>query len=92
MRAKKPKTTTVSSRFFLGEAASRFEGSERDVVSETGAVGKLCPGMGAQSGMQFPREARCRNHFPEYAFKTGRSFRKEVLGGPGPALIRNTGT
>ncbi len=29
-----------------------------DVVSETGAVGKLCPGMGAQSGMQFPREAR----------------------------------
>lgn len=80
MRAKKPKTTTVSSRYFLGEAASRFEGSERDVVSETGAVGKLCPGMGAQSGMQFPRETRCGNGIPESAFKTGRSFRKEVLG------------
>lgn len=51
MRAKKPKTTTVSSRYFLGEAASRFEGSERDVVSETGAVGKLCPGIGTQGGM-----------------------------------------
>ena len=64
MRAKKPKTTTVSSRYFLGEAASRFEGSERDVVSETGAVGKLCPGMGAQSGMQFPREAREGKRIP----------------------------
>lgn len=51
MRAKKPKTTTVSSRYFLGEAASRFEDSERDVVSETGAVGKLCPGIGTQGGM-----------------------------------------
>ena len=46
MQEKKPRTTTVSSRYSLGEAASRFEGSERDVVSETGAVGKLCPGMG----------------------------------------------
>lgn len=58
MQEKKPRTTTVSSRYSLGEATPRFEGSERDVVSETGSVGKLCPGMGAQSGMQFPREAR----------------------------------
>lgn len=80
MQEKKPRTTTASSRYSLGEAASRFEGSERDVVSETGAVGKLCPGMGAQSGMQFPRETRCGNGIPESALKTGRSFRKEVLG------------
>ena len=56
MRAKKPKTTTVSSRYFLGEAASRFEGSERDVVSETGAVGKLCPGMALRVGCSFRKE------------------------------------
>lgn len=38
------------------------------------------PGIGAQGGMQFPREARCGKRVPESAFKTGRSFRKEVLG------------
>ena len=34
MQEKKPRTTTVSSRYSLEEAASRFEGPERDVVSE----------------------------------------------------------
>ncbi len=70
----------AGSRYSLGEAASRFEGSERDVLSETVAVGKLCPGMGARSGMRFPQEARCGNSIPESTFKTGCSFRKEVLG------------
>lgn len=54
MQEKKPRTTTASSRYSLGEAASLFEGSERDVVSETGAVGKLCPGMGEILGHSFP--------------------------------------
>lgn len=81
MQEKKPRTTTASSRYSLEEAASRFEGGpERDVVSETGAVGKLCPGMGAQSGMQFLRKTRCGNGIPESAFETGRSFRKGVWG------------
>ena len=86
MRAMKPRTTTASSRYSLGEAASRFEGSEWDVVSETGAVGKLCPGMGARSGIPFPQEAHCGNGIPESTFKTGCSFRKEVLGKPCPVL------
>lgn len=77
---KKPTRTTVSSQYSLGEAASRFEGSERDAVSASAPIGKPHPRMDAQSGMQFPREIRCGNGIPESAFKTGRSFCKEVLG------------
>lgn len=56
MRAKKPKTTTVSSRYFLGEAASRFEGSERDVVSETGPLGSCVPEWALRVACSFRKE------------------------------------
>lgn len=64
MHAMRPRTTTAGSRYSLGEAASRFEGSERDVFSETGAVGKLCPGMGVQNGTQFPQGGPGENRAP----------------------------
>lgn len=53
MQEKKPRTTTVSSRYPLGEAASRFEGSERDVVSAGDLLRKAHPILSRNYGMQF---------------------------------------
>ena len=74
MQEKKPRTTTVSSRYSLGEAASRFEGSERDVVSAGDLLRKLHPGMGAPNWIQVPRDARCGKRIPFWAGIMGRSF------------------
>ena len=63
----------------LPESASLSEGSKWDALSETRALGKPGPGMDAQGGMQFPREARCGKCVPESAFKTGHTFRNMVL-------------
>ena len=62
------------------ESASRFEGPEWDTLSETRSFGKMHPGIGAQSGTQFPLEARCGRRVPESASKTGHSFRMRALG------------
>ena len=59
MQEKKPRTTTASSRYSLGEAASRFEGSERDVVSETGPLGNCVPEWARDCG-RFPGPAKSR--------------------------------
>ena len=64
----------------LRESASRFEGSDWDRLSETRSFGKMHPGIGAQSGTQFPLEARCGRRVPESASKTGHSFRMRALG------------
>lgn len=56
MQEKKPRTTTASSRYSLGEAASCFEGSERDVVSETGPLGNCVPEWALRVGCSFRKE------------------------------------
>lgn len=46
------------------ESPSRNEPSEWDTLSETRSIGKLCPGIRLQSGMEFPVEPRLGNGVP----------------------------
>lgn len=64
----------------LRESASQFQGSEWDTLSGTRPFGKLHPGIGAQSGTEFPLKARCGKCVPESESKTGHSFRERAQG------------
>ncbi len=69
----------------LGEAASRNPRSKRDMVSQTGLLRKMQPGIPARNGTHFPSRGPMGNCIPESAPKPGRSFRagdqKQSCGG-----------
>lgn len=70
----------------LGETTQNLS-SKRDVVSQTGLLRKMHPGIPARNGMRFPSRGPMGNCVPPWRTKLGRSFRtsKRSCGGIVPA-------
>lgn len=66
----------------LSETAPHYSGEFRDAVSRWGLLGKLRPGIGTQTGTNFPDRAPRGNYGPESAPKTGRGFPKDRISRP----------
>lgn len=73
----------------LEEAASRNPRSKRDMVSQTGLLRKMQPGIPARNGTRFPSRGPMGNCIPPSRAKQGRSFRaghqRQSCGGIVPA-------
>ena len=59
----------------LGETASQNSGSKRDVVSQTGLLRKMHPGIPVRNGTRFPSRGPMGNCNPPSRAKQGCSFR-----------------
>lgn len=63
----------------LGETTSQNSGSKRDMVSQTGLLRKMHPGIPTRNGSQFPNGAPRGNCDPEFELETGCGFQIEAL-------------